>query len=163
MKESEIPYGKTFQLKAALVDVECWNFSTPQRFTVPAGLLVRLDTIADTTHTTVCVVDEAGEASGIELGYVPTFHHHIPSTHDRTQRTAIGYRFIVENQILGEAIGIEMPKTTSDLVGDLIAYETGTTDDKTTKRLFKTLKKTGIGSRLQGHYSSRMEGTKTDE
>ena len=47
-------------------------------------------------------------------------------------------------------------KSKYDLVGELMAYEDGSGDDKRTSKLFSHLKKTGIGSKLQGHYSSRM-------
>jgi hypothetical protein len=154
--KNKVPYGQTFALKTALENVKCWNFTTDQTFTVPAGLLVRLENVDDATHTTVCVVDSEGKAPGIELTYIPRYFAHIASTHELQPITALGYRFIVENQALGSAIGIPMPKKTADLVGDIIAYESGMADEKQTKRLFKTLKTTGIGSKLQGHYSSRM-------
>jgi hypothetical protein len=62
----------------------------------------------------------------------------------------------VNNEILSEAIGIELPRKTADIVGDLIAYEENHASPSQVKRLFKTLKKTGLGLKLQGHYSSKM-------
>lgn len=43
-----------------------------------------------------------------------------------------------------------------DLVGEIIAYESGESDAARTEALFEHLRTTGIGRQLQGHYSSRM-------
>jgi hypothetical protein len=155
-REITVPYKKVFALKTPLVGVKCWNFVSDQTFTVPAGLLIRLDNSGSETETVVCIVDEKGNAPGIELEYLPTYHAHIPWTHDRTPAKQRGYRFIVENQALGEAIGIEMPNRTPDLVGDIIAYESCEASPKQTRQLFNTLRKTGIGSKLQGHYAGAL-------
>lgn len=152
----EVPWKQVFTLKHDLTEVECWNFTCNETFTVPAGLLVRLENVNDETSITVCVVDEKGNAPGIELTYVPRYFAHIKSTHDRTPVVQRGYRFIIENQKLSAAIGIPLPEKQYDLVGNIMAYESGQLSAPKTKKLFTTLRKTGIGKRLQGHYSSRM-------
>lgn len=152
----EVPWKQTFKLKHDLTEVECWNFTSGDKFTLPAGTLVRLENVNDSTSITVCVVDEKGNAPGIELTYVPTYHAHIKSTHDRTPVVQRGYRFICENQKLSAAIGIPLPEKQYDLVGEIMAYESGQASPTRTKKLFSTLRKTGIGKKLQGHYSSRM-------
>ena len=43
-----------------------------------------------------------------------------------------------------------------DFIDRLIAYESGEMNTTKTKAFFKELKQTGIGHKLQGHYSSRM-------
>lgn len=146
-----VPFRQTFRLLTPLVNVQCDNFVGHDEFTVPAGLLVRLEHPRSTTEIVVCVVDDKGEAPGIELTYVPTYHVHIASTHDRTPIKQTGYRFVVGLQALGAAIGIEIPMTVPDLVGDMIAHETGTLDRSGTRRLVRTLRKTGTNG-LQGHY-----------
>ena len=131
------PYGQTFALKAALVNVECWNKTGKERFTLPAGTLLKLEHVNDSTSTTCMAQDPEEPGKALEL---------YPGA----------YRWIVENQALGAAIGVPMPKRTADLVGDIIAYESGQAGARQAKRLFRTLKETGIGAKLQGHYSSRM-------
>lgn len=131
----KIPYGKTFVLKTELTGIECWNRTDGERFTLPAGTLLKLEHVNDATHTTCMAQTEGGESREMFPGC---------------------YRWIVENQALGVAIGVRMPKRTGDLVGDIMAYESGEATPKQEKRLFSTLHRTGIGRRLQGHYSSRM-------
>ncbi len=140
----KIPYGQTFALKTALENVECWNMTGNERFTLPAGTLLKLEHCYDSFHTTCMAQNPAAQTKVF------------PAIPEALELFPGAYRFIVENQALGAAIGVPMPKKTADLVGDIIAYESGEADEKQTKRLFKTLKKTGIGSKLQGHYSSRM-------
>jgi hypothetical protein len=43
-----------------------------------------------------------------------------------------------------------------DFIDRLIAYETGQQTADETKAFFKELQDTGIGKKLQGHYSSKM-------
>jgi hypothetical protein len=139
----KIPYRETFKLKRKLESVECWNFSGDDRYDIPKGRMVRLDNSGSATETVVTVLDRNGNSVGI-----PCLR-----TGGAWQQ---GYRFIVDNQVLGKAIGIKMPKTTPDLVGDIIAYETGEATPKQAAKLMRDLKKSGIGKRLQGHYSSKM-------
>lgn len=129
------PYGKTFALKTPLVDVECWNRTANERYTLPAGTLLKLEHVNDATHTTCMAQTEGGKSRAIFPGC---------------------YRWIVENQALGEAIGVKMPKRTADLIGDIIRYESGEATAAQESKLFSTLRRTGIGRKLQGHYSSRM-------
>jgi hypothetical protein len=149
-------YGQVVVIASALPDVECWNFNCDDRFTLPAGTRIRVEHVNDAKYTTVTVVDEQGEAPGIELTYTPRYFAHIESTHDRAPVKQLGYRFIVENRALAVATGLPIPVKTRDLVGEIVAYETGAASPRQTKRLFGHLRRTGIGSRLQGHYSSRM-------
>lgn len=123
------PYGQTFALKSPLANVECWNRNDHERFTLPAGTLLKLEHANDAKHTTCMASREM-----------------FPGC----------YRWIVGNVELEAAIGIEIPHVTGDLIGELIAYESGEATPKQTRQLFTTLRKTGIGSKLQGHYSSRM-------
>ena len=44
----------------------------------------------------------------------------------------------------------------TDLVDDLMAYESGELSPQNVKRLFNKLRKSGVGRHLQGHYSSKM-------
>ena len=143
MSMTVAPYGRKFFTSMPLIGVECWNFTGGEKHTLPTGTILEVERVYDATHTTCMLCDESGDHPGIML-----------SLKDGTQQR--GYRFIVENQQLGKSIGHPMPKKTQDMIGDLLAYESGNADGKQTKRLFRTLRKTGIGSKLQGHYSSRM-------
>lgn len=128
----KIPYGQTFKLLLDIHDVECWNKTGKERFTLPAGLLLKLEHGYNETSTTCMAQDpgRAGEAFEVYPG---------------------AYRWIIENQKLGAAIGVKMPKKTADLVGDIIAYENGQATKAQVKRLFKS----PVCRHLQGHYSSR--------
>lgn len=150
------PYGQAFVLKTALENVECWNHGDCMA-TLPAGEVVELVCVNDATHTTIRLPNqEDGIPVAFKDGRPYTGIKHQHPRENREYVGGNGYRFIAENQALGAAIGVPMPKKTADLVGDIIAHESGQADEKTTKRLFKTLKKSGIGSKLQGRYSSRM-------
>ena len=144
-------YGKSFVTLTPIENVECWNCSDGTVGTIPAETTLKVEYAYDATHTVVMVETGPGllenksyRLYGVKLGDLPNGQPHF------------GYRFIVPNGTLGAAISVDMPESTPDLIGDLIAYEDGTATEETTSRLFRTLKKTGIGSRLQGHYSSRM-------
>lgn len=156
MSKIKVPYGETFTLKTPLENLECWNHGDCMA-TLPVGETVKLDSVSDATHTTLSLPKRPdGIPVTFKDGRPYTGVEHQHPREDRKYTGSNGYRFIVENQALGAAIGVPMPKKTMDLVGDIMAYESGEADEKTVKRLFRTLRKTGIGSRLQGHYSSRM-------
>lgn len=143
--KTQAPYGQTFPLLSDLTNVECWNFTDNSRYTLPKGTMLKVEHVNDATHTTCMVIVPKPplREDGCQPADVSPIAHN-------------AWRFIVENQALAAAIGVPMPKKTADLVGDIIAYESGTASPKRTKKLFSTLRKTGIGRKLQGHYSSRM-------
>lgn len=145
----QVPYGQSFVLRRPLTDVECWNSSRDSTSSFAVGETITLCRVYDATHTTVVCAEKDGRPLTNKDG-TPDLY-----TVGTQQYPRHGYRFIVPNQILGEAIGIEMPATTPDLVGDLIAYETGEATPEQEAALFETLRETGIGKKLQGHYSSR--------
>lgn len=136
MKQS-LPYDKIFTLSIDIPNAECWNWSNNERVTLPANTRVRVLRVYDATHTTIEVVDQNNNT----VEFAPN-----------------GYRWIVPNTILAKAIDAYVPERTADLIGDIIAYESGEASEQQTKKLFKKLQKTGIGRKLQGHYSSRMGG-----
>jgi hypothetical protein len=145
-KKINVPWKQVFKLNKDVNGVECWNLSKRDGvFNLPAGQLVRLDNVNDKTSITVCCVDETGKSVGITLGGFWANGH-----------AKRGYRFIIPNGVLSEAIGIPLPKSQRDLVGEIIAYESGKASPKQADALFTTLRKTGLGRQLQGHYSSRM-------
>jgi hypothetical protein len=134
------PYGQTVALRSDLSDVECWDFTCGSLFILPAGTLVRADYLSDPTHTTVSVLDAAGRTPGLALVR-------------KDGRTQTGYRFVVGNGALAAATGLAIPESTGDLLGSVIAYETGQLGERDTERLFRELRETAIGRRLQGRYS----------
>lgn len=126
------PYRQVFTLQTPLENVECWNKTGPERYTLPIGTLLLIEHAYDSTRTT-CMAQER-DLPGIAKELFPG-----------------AYRFIIENQALGAAIGHKMPKRTADLIGDIIAYENGEASPAAIKRLFKN----PVCRKLQGHYSSR--------
>lgn len=139
--EQPIPYGLKFKLTEPLRDVECWNFITDSTFTLPAGSTIELCSVSDSKHTTVRLLDETGECNGVELTYM-----------SRGQLVKQrGYRFIINNKVLGEAMSMTFPETTEDIVGDIIAYENGEATPEQEAKLLAN----PICRHLQGHYSSR--------
>jgi hypothetical protein len=139
----ESPYGKTAVLKQDIRGVECWNFTDNSKWNLPCGTRIHIDNVQDATHTTVCVIDENGQAPGVPC----------PNA-DGSDR--IGYRFIINNTTLSQATGIHIPRKTRDIVGEIMAYESGEMIGAQQVKLFRRMKKTGIGRYLQGHYSSKM-------
>lgn len=107
--------------------------------TIPAGMRIRLDTVHDQSSITVCLVDEKDKA--IPLPGVLLRDH---------------YRFDVPNAILGPALGITLPVKQRDIVAEIMHYEQGDATPKEERSLFAELRRSGLGYRLQGHYSSRM-------
>jgi hypothetical protein len=139
-----IPYGTIHKLAKPLYRVRCENYSGDySRHVLAAGQLVRLNNVSSARETSITVVDVSDKSPGIEIRL-------------NTGRMVLGYRFEVNNEALGEAIGIEFPETTPDLLGDLIEYESGGASPSQTLRLFRELRRSGIGAKLQGHYISRM-------
>jgi hypothetical protein len=98
------PYGQTHPLLTEIQDVECWNKSSAERFTLPAGTLLKIEHAYDATHTTCMAQDPDIPGKSLEL---------YPGA----------YRWIIGNQILAAAIGIPMPERTRDIVGEIIAAE----------------------------------------
>jgi len=133
-------YGVIVPLLEDVRGVECWNFTDRSKHDLAAGTLVTADNVNDATHTTVCVRDKDGNAPGILL------------TWDNGQKQ-MGYRFIIPNKVLRKATGLRVPFRTDDLVGDIIAYESGELTEAESKGLLQRLKKKGMLSGLQGHYS----------
>ena len=154
--KNTIPCHKTFKLLNGVTGVECWNFVTDDTFALPAGTLVRLEHVNDTESTVVLVVDAEGNSLGIELTATPRYFAHIHGKETPKPFTQLGYRFCINNVVLGDAIGVKLPKKTRDVVAEIIAYEQGDLDDKGTTKLFNHLRKSGLGKQLQGHYSSQM-------
>ena len=146
-KPPTAPYGQTLPLLQPIPKCECWNSTTGGTADLPAGLFITVEHAYDATQTTVlastCGSSIRKDDPRIHLGGLPL------SNGDK------GYRFIIPNTFLALALGTPMPEKTEDIVGDLIAYETGQMSPKQEKKLFKTLKSSGLGKKLQGHYSSR--------
>jgi hypothetical protein len=134
-------YNQDHVLIAPLVNVECWNCTDGSSGDFQPGETIHVLHAYDSTHTTIKCSEKDGH----------------PLTHPSGKPSqSKGWRFIVPNTMLARAIQADVPLETPDLIGDLIAYENGEADEETTERLFDTLRETGIGSKLQGHYSSRM-------
>jgi hypothetical protein len=148
MQKKPDVYGKVFVLKTPLLKVECWNSSNGAWADFAAGERIEVNHAYDAYHTNIswegCIGRDGFHAEGRPLTNMDGTPGHL------------GYRFIVNNVALGKAIGVEMPAKTADIVGDIMAYEAGETTPAQRKKLFRTLKRTGIGAGLQGHYSSRM-------
>jgi len=146
-KKIKPPYKQTLPLLHPLPKSQCWNSTNGSTADLPAGLLITVEGGYDAWNTTI-LASTCGSSAypadpRIHIGGLPL-----------TDGT-LGYRFIIPNQTLGEALGVSMPKKTGDIIGDIIAYESGEASPSQTRRLFRSLKKTGIGKKLQGHYSSR--------
>jgi hypothetical protein len=137
MKKS--PYGKTVVLTEALTGVECWNFIDGSEHTLPKGSLLQLEYATESDSTVCMLVDETGESPGISL-----------VVNDGGKQ--LGYRFIVKNKDLNRLANAGLPAKTYDIVGNIMAYETGTLDESETMTLFQRLKSGGMLSQLQGHY-----------
>lgn len=109
------PYGKTLQLKKDLTDTECWNSSEGATATLPAGMFVTIQHPYDATSTTLLAATEVGMLKA---------HPDIQKGGILLSNGYKGYRFIVPNNILADALEIEMDEKTEDIVGDIIVYET---------------------------------------
>lgn len=129
-----IPYRQNFTLKQPLADIECWNLTQRDRFTLAPGHQLQLEHAASRRETVATLVDAAGKA---------TAHAAHPSA----------YRFIIPNRLLGPAIGLELPDETEDLVGDILRYESGELCPEQAEALRLRLKRTGMLSLLQGRYA----------
>ena len=134
------PYGKVVILTGPATNVECWNFTAAgSTHTLPTGTRLVLEHVYDSDSTTCMLVDEAGHRPGILL-----------KREDGTKQ--VGYRFIINNADLNRLSDAKLPKKAYDVVGAMMAYESGDLNKKETLRLFKHLKSEGLLSKLQGHY-----------
>jgi hypothetical protein len=137
MKDSV--YGKTVVLKEPVFNVECWNFTDGSLHTLTAGSLVMIESVSDETSTVVRLVDEAGNAPGVEL-----------VRKDGVKQ--LGYRFIVDNVKLASVTGLNVPVKTRDVVAEMMAWESGELDEDATMSLFEKLNEDGLLGKLQGCY-----------
>jgi hypothetical protein len=100
---------------------------------------VRIEHVSEETSTVVTLVDEKGEAPGVEL-----------VRKDGVKQ--LGYRFIVDNVKLAQATGLEVPRKTRDVVAEMMAWEAGELNEESTQSLFEKLNEDGLLSQLQGCY-----------
>ena len=125
-------YSKTLPLNQELSGVECWNLTGGERFTLPAGTLIRIEHAYDSTNATCMAVNAAGEAVAL-----------FPNA----------YRWIIPNAELSRVTGAKLPKRSRDIVGEILAYESGQATPKQAARLLRS----PVCRKLQGHYSSRCK------
>lgn len=155
------PYNQKFVLKQTLVDVECWNCTDGSTGTILAGTEIEVHHVHDSTSTTISV--KSGPALVLAEPYIqirppccgladpglmglPLNRHADGSA----PAQVLGYRFIVNNLVLGEAIGVPMLEKTRDLVGEIIAAESGELSDDELRDTIKALKADGSFRDLQG-------------
>lgn len=131
-------YGRDFTLLLPLEKVECWNQTDDSYGNIPAGHTIHVCHANDATRTTILASKEG----------MPIFHK------DGTPNKSLGYRFIVPNTILGPAIGQPMPATTPDLIGDIIAVESGPSTRKQRQHVIRALKGTSLGAKMKHRYGS---------
>jgi hypothetical protein len=147
---TKTPYGETVEITNK-IPAECWNFTDGAIWEIPQNTKVKISNIHDAFHTSVML--ERCTTTKVDTAYTlaPYLENEI---NGKVQR---GYKFIINNKVLNEnsTLVTKIPEVTDDIIGDLIAYETNTATKKQAKKLFSTLKKTGLGKKLQGHYSSR--------
>lgn len=153
--EQETIYGREFTLLEPLEKVECWNYSSAVHGNFAAGEKITVVQIYDAHHTTILCAEEGGRptfnADGSPHTWTPSYDGAVP-------QPSLGYRFIVNNEVLSKAIGFPIPKQTPDLVGDILAYESGEMTEDEEEEFLDRLAESGVGNKLQGHYSSRMAG-----
>lgn len=95
-------YGQYYKLQQP-VSAECWNHQDSSMTDLPTGATLKVEHTYDGRHTTCMMQD-------IPDGFICS----------NGQR---GYRFIINNVLLREAIGEHIPDETYDLVGAIIAAE----------------------------------------
>jgi hypothetical protein len=133
MIKEQIPYGLEKVTIAALTGLESWNITGKERFDLPVGTRIHINHVSDASSTVVTTVNTMSVA--------------IPHPDNGN-----AYRFIVPNLELGKALGMDLPEKTKDLVGDIIAFESGEMDEDEAREFLTDLKETGLAYRLQGSY-----------
>ncbi len=123
---------------------ECWNFTDGKYASFAVGEEIKPIRAFDATHTTF-------ECKECDADGRP-----VCNADGSTYAGSNGYRFIADNNALAEATGLPIPEKVFDLVGQIMAYESGELDEAQTQELMDYLRTTGIGKQLQGRYSSRM-------
>ena len=154
-------YNIKVVLQKDLVDVECWNCTDGSTGTIPAGTTIEVCNVNDATHTTICV--EEGPALTCVDRYIeppqPPACSRKPGlmglklnkhADGSEPQNVYGYRFIIPNAILRAATGLPYPDKTRDLVGEIMAAESGELDDEQMKETIKALKADGTFKGLQG-------------
>lgn len=154
-------YGKCVALKTDLLKVQCWNCTDGSTGDIPAGTEVEICHAHDATNTTICV------KTGSSLVCVDAFYQPTPPAcamksglmglplnkhpDGRPPAQEHGFRFIVPNTMLREA-GVDVPVTTRDIVGEIIAFESGEMNEDQARSLLTALKEDGTLPHLQGSY-----------
>jgi len=95
-------YGNYYKLKQP-VSAECWNHLDGSMTDLPVDTMLKVEHAYDGRNTTCMMQD-------IPDGFVCS----------NGQR---GYRFIINNVLLRDAIGVHIPDETYDLVGAIIEAE----------------------------------------
>ena len=113
--ENPSPYGQTLPLKRTIKAVECWNSNKGATADLPEGMFITVEHAYDATQTTVQAATSGGLSKADEK---------IRKGPLTLSDGSDGYRFIVPNKVLGEALGVEMPEVTRDIVGEIIEAET---------------------------------------
>lgn len=133
-EETPSPRGQRFTLKKDIVDVECWNFSKGETGTIPAGTSIEVQNVDSPGRTTIQVQLKEGilvQSNG---------------------KTGAGWRFIVPNDVLSDAIGVEIPNDI-DVAGMLMAFDQGELNKEEIISLFQNLVSTGTIKSLEGRYA----------
>lgn len=154
------PYHQKVVLKKDLVNVECWNCTDKTTGTIPAGTTVEIQCVNDEESTTIQVVSGPALMSDAGL-YEPqlpccsvkvSLGLPLNTTEQVGGRTRLGYRFIVNNAVLNDATGLNLPLKTRDIVGDMMRFEEGNMTEDEARELLTTLRDDGTLRGLQGSY-----------
>jgi hypothetical protein len=145
------------KLNTTIHNVECWNFTTNQTFTLNEGLYFRLCHATDSTKYIISIVHpdskddyDTKDRDGIMLTYTDKFTN---KTYNQK-----GYRFIIDTKTLNEAANLDLPLKTYDHITAIINYENGELSDDEYIELFQYLYDSGVINGLQGSYQKAMRG-----
>lgn len=158
--KSDSLYNLKVVLQKDLTNVECWNCIDDSTGTIPAGTTIEVCHVNDATHTTIQV--ESGPAlicvdryyqpqppaCSIKPGLMGLKLNLKPDGSKPQQKH--GFRFIIPNAMLRAATGLPYPDRTRDLVGEIMAAESGELDDDELRETIKALKADGSFRGLQG-------------
>lgn len=142
-------YGRSFTLLLPLNGIECWNHNNNAVGKFQVGETITVNHVYDATHTTITCAEKEGRPVFLD-GKVMLWNGHEYGTEQG--KPVMGYRFIAPNEALANAIGKKMPKHTIDIVGDIIAVESGTGTQVQARRVASVLQGTSIGDKFKRRY-----------
>jgi CheY-like chemotaxis protein len=107
---------------------ECWNNAIPNPITLPRWTKIEINNPYDNERTVITTIEETGTKKSLEIN-------------TPQGKINAGYRFIVQNRDLGNAILQNIPKEQKSFLGEVQAYIDGKSNALQIRKIFEEMRK----------------------